>query len=51
MVSRGQWVAALPIAKLELSLEVGAPEVIRGSAFRERRAARWRDSPPRLTRS
>ena len=40
MVGRGQWVAVLPIAELELALEVGAPEFIRNSAFRERRAAR-----------
>ena len=40
MVGRGQGVAVSPIAELELALEVGAPEVIRGSAFRERRAAR-----------
>src|SRR5712691_5142429 len=40
MVGRGQRVTVPPIAKLELALEVGAPEVIRNSAFRERRAAR-----------
>ncbi len=40
MVGRGQWVAVSPVAELELALEVGAPEVIRDSAFRERRAAR-----------
>src|SRR6478752_7019358 len=40
MVGRGQWIAVLPIAELELALEVGAPEFIRNSAFRERRAAR-----------
>ena len=40
MVGRGQRVTVSPIAQLELSLEVGAPEVIRTSALRERRAAR-----------
>src|SRR5437762_8644441 len=40
MVGCGQWIAVSSIAKLELALAVGAPEVIRGSAFRERRAAR-----------
>src|SRR3981081_1803205 len=40
MIGRGQWVAVVPIAKRDLALEVGAPEVIRTSAFRERRAAR-----------
>jgi hypothetical protein len=40
MVGRGQRVTVPPTAKLELALEVGAPEVIRDSAFREQRAAR-----------
>jgi len=40
MVGRGQRVTVSPVAQLELSLEVGAPEVIRDSTFRERRAAR-----------
>jgi len=40
MVGRGQRVTVASIAKLELALEVGAPDVIRDSAFRERRAAR-----------
>ena len=40
MVGDGQWVTVLAIAKLELALEVGTPQIIGKRALRQRRAAR-----------
>src|SRR4029077_15915105 len=40
VVGDGQRIAVPPVAELELSLEVGAPQVIGHSALRQRRAAR-----------
>lgn len=40
MVGDGQRIAVVPIAELELALEVGTPQIIRSSARGQRRAAR-----------
>jgi hypothetical protein len=40
VIRDGQWIAIATTAKLELALEVGTPEIIRGCPLRQRRAAR-----------
>src|ERR1700688_4003658 len=40
MVGDGQRIAVLAVAELELPLEVSAPQIIGGSPFGQRRAAR-----------
>src|SRR5664280_1945088 len=40
MVGDGQRIAVPAVAELELALEVGAPQLIRGDPFGQRRAAR-----------
>jgi hypothetical protein len=45
MVSHGQRVAIAAVAELELTLEVGAPQIVRGSPFGQRRAARTMARP------
>jgi hypothetical protein len=39
-VGDGQWITLPAVAKLELALEVGTPQIVGQGAFRQRRAAR-----------
>ena len=45
MVGDGERIAVAAVAELELALEVGAPQVVRGDALGERRAARMMARP------
>ena len=47
MVGDGQGVAVLPVAELELALEIGAPEVVRREARRQRGAGGAPSGPAR----
>src|SRR6185437_10805693 len=42
LIGHGERIAVAPIAELELALEVGAPQIVGRSAWRQRRAARTR---------